>query len=133
LLRTIQELRGEQPQTRLVLLSMVEPDCEVPASPDVARSWAEMLKRHEDTIVGTSVVYSREGFWSASMRSQVMAINTESKAGIPHFVTPSVEAACGWLVALLDGAPPVSALVDAMERLRAVPAAKGDRLAQPAR
>lgn len=118
-MRAIHELRSERPQVRLVLLSLVEPDCEVPASPDVARSWSDVLKRHEGAIVGTAVVYNRDGFWSAVMRSQVMAIHTESKAGIPHFVSPSVEAACGWLAALLDAPPPLSLLVEAAERLRA--------------
>jgi hypothetical protein len=78
-----------------------------------------MLKRHEGTIVGTAVVYNRDGFWSASMRGQVMAINTESKAGIPHFVTPSLPAACAWLLEILGNGPPVAAIQQAVEQLRA--------------
>lgn len=122
--RAVQELRTLQPDIKLALLSLVEPDCVVPASEDVARAWCDLLKRQEGTIVGTAVVYNREGFWSASMRGQVMAINTESKAGIPHFVTPSLPAACAWLVELLASAPSAAAVQQAVERLRPAPQAE---------
>lgn len=117
-MRAVQQLRDENPDVKVAIISLVESDCNVPIPADAVRAWSDMLKRHEHTIVRTSVVYARDGFYSATVRSQVMASNTESKAGIPHIVTASVGEACNWTSEGTPDAPDASVLAEGLERLR---------------
>ncbi len=116
--RVLIELRAAQPQGRLGTLSYVEPACVFPVPPAVAQTFVDLLRRHAD--LAAAVVYGREGFWGAGLRSQVTSVINESKAEVPHLVAANVAPAAAWLVEkLADAAPDRAAtLVKAVEQLR---------------
>jgi hypothetical protein len=123
--RLMSELRAACPGVRLASLAYIEQSCQFPIAPPMTQSFVEILKRYADVLGATAVVYNREGFWGAGVRSQVTSAVNESKAELPYFVAVAVEPAAAWLVqALSDSAPERVALLGrSMEQLRAAPVA----------
>lgn len=117
-MRAVQQLRNENPDVKIAIISLVEADCNVPFPVDAVRAWSDMLKRNEHNIVRTSVIYGRDGFASATVRCQVMASNSDSKASIPHIVTPMLSEACSWTADGSPDGPAAAELAEALEHLR---------------
>lgn len=122
------ELRGSLPGARFGTLSCLEPSCRVPVAPEATQSFVDMLRRHGDVLKGAAVVYNREGFWGAGIRSQMTSVIAESRAEIPYFLALTVESAATWLVEML-GDPAqgrAAALLRNVEALRSAPTMTSD-------
>jgi hypothetical protein len=114
------ELRSALPGARLGTLSYLEPTCRLPVPPEAAQTFVDVLRRHGEALKGAAVVYNREGFWGAGMRSQMTSVVSESKAEVPYLMTLTLEPAVTWLLEVLaDGAEGrAAALLRCVETLR---------------
>lgn len=117
------DLRSALPGARLGSLSYLETTCRLPVPPEAGQTFVDALRRHGEALKGAAVVYNREGFWGAGVRSQMTSIVGESKAEIPYLMTLTVEPAITWLLeALADSAEGrAAALLRSLETLRVAP------------
>lgn len=122
------ELRGSLPGARFGTLSYLEPTCRVPVAPEATQSFVDMLRRNGDVLKGAAVVYSREGFWGAGIRSQMTSVITESKAEIPYFLALTIESGVTWLMEVLGDSAQgkAAALQRNLEALRNAPTMTSD-------
>jgi hypothetical protein len=118
--RSMAELKQQNPGRRINVLVYVEPACQFGASPVTFAACVDALKRFEDVVAATAIVYDREGFWNAAMRGRVTAIHNESKTELPYSMHQTLAQAIEWLrengADDLQGHP--QALSDAVEALR---------------
>jgi hypothetical protein len=118
--RAIGQLKQAYPGQRLGQITWIETDCNFLQDPSAFPAAVESLRRFSDCLAGSAVVYAREGFWNATMRSRVMAIHTESKSDVPFVLRPTLREAYTWLREQAADLPDVTlaALTDAMQELR---------------
>jgi hypothetical protein len=107
----------------------MEPSCRVPVAPETSQGFVDFLRRHGDVIKGAAVVYNREGFWGAGIRSQMTSVITESKAEVPYFLALTVESGAAWLLDMLGDSAQgrAAALLRSMEALRNAPTMTSDK------
>lgn len=119
--RAIQQLKQANPGQRLGQITWIEDECTFLQDSSAYPACVEALKRFYDCLAGSAVVYAREGFWNATMRSRVMAIHSESKTEVPFALRPTLSEAYAWLSEQAPDLPNVSlpALTQAMQELRA--------------
>ncbi|HEX6240838.1 MAG TPA: hypothetical protein VFZ61_08090 [Polyangiales bacterium] len=118
--RAIQQLKQTNPGLRLGQVTWIESECVFLQDSSAFPACVEALKRFSDCLAGSAVVYAREGFWNATMRSRVTAIHSESKTEVPFALRPTLEEAHGWLREQAPDLPGVSVagLAGAMQELR---------------
>jgi hypothetical protein len=123
------ELRASLPGARFATLTYMEPSCRVPVAPETSQGFVDFLRRHGDVIKGAAVVYNREGFWGAGIRSQMTSVITESKAEVPYFLALTVESGAAWLLDMLGDSAQgrAAALLRSMEALRNAPTMTSDK------
>lgn len=95
--RAMAELKQQHGGKPINVFVYIEPECHFTGSPTTFEACVDALKRFQDVVAGTSIVYEREGFWNAAMRGRVTAIHNESKAEVPYALHPSVDQALAWL------------------------------------
>jgi len=122
LMRTLQELRNENGDIKLALLGLVEAECTVPVSSDCMRASTDLLKRFEHNLLKNTVVYARNGFASATVRSQLMTSAADSKTDIPQIVTASLLEGCALTASAMEPALLPADVAEAVARLRVAPA-----------
>lgn len=95
--RAMAELKQQHAGLRINVLVQIEPECQFTGSPVTFEACVEALKRFEDVVAGTAIVYDRGGFWNATMRGRVTAIHNESKAELPYSMHQTLLQAIDWL------------------------------------
>ena len=119
--RAIGQLKQTHPNQRLGQITWIEPECLFLQDSSAFPACVEALKRFSDCLAGSAVVYARDGFWNATMRSRVTAIHSESKSDVPFALRPTLGEAHTWLKEQATDLPAMTlaALTDAMQELRA--------------
>jgi hypothetical protein len=95
--RGMADLKQQNPGQRVNVLVYIEPECQFTGSPVTFAACVEALKRFEDVVAATAMVYDREGFWSAAMRGRVTSIHSESKTELPYSMHQTLAQAIAWL------------------------------------
>lgn len=118
--RAIGQLKQTHPGLRLGQITWIEPNCSFLQDSSAFPACVEALRRFSDCLAGSAVVYARDGFWNATMRSRVTAIHSESKSAVPFALRPTLAEAHAWLREQAAELPSitVAALTDAMQDLR---------------